>query len=115
MTDRLSLAFSALGDPTRRDMLTRLAGSDATVTSLAERYDLSLQAVSKHLKVLETAGLVTKTRDAQRRRVHLEPDVLDLMAGWIRRYQREAEARYQRLDNVLAEMRGEAAGEESAC
>ena len=114
MTDSLSLAFSALADPTRRDMLTRLAGGDATVTALAERYDLSLQAVSKHLKVLESAGLVTKSRDAQRRPVHLEPAVLDMMAGWIRRYQRQAEERYRRLDDVLADRSGTAAKEESA-
>lgn len=114
MTDPLSQAFSALADPTRRDLLMRLAEGDSTVTSLAEGYDLSLQAVSKHLKVLETAGLVSKTRDAQRRPVHLEPAVLDMMAGWIRRYQREAEARYQRLDDVLADMSGTAAKEESA-
>jgi DNA-binding transcriptional ArsR family regulator len=110
----MSLAFNALADPTRRDMLTRLASGDATVTALAQGYDLSLQAVSKHLKVLEAAGLVTKTRDAQRRPVHLEPEVLDMMAGWIRRYQREAEARYQRLDDVLADMSGAAAKEDIA-
>ena len=114
MADDLSLAFGALADPTRRDMLMRLAEGDATVTVLAERYDLTLQAVSKHVKVLETAGLVTKTAEAQRRLVHLEPDVLDLMAGWIRRYQREAEARYRRLDGVLAQMSGTAAKEEIA-
>jgi DNA-binding transcriptional ArsR family regulator len=114
MADRMSLAFNALGDPTRRDMLTRLASGDATATALAERYDLTLQAVAKHLKVLENAGLVTKTRDAQRRPVHLETDVLDMMAGWIRRYQREAEARYQRLDNVLADMSGAPAKEDIA-
>jgi len=104
MTDKLSLAFSALADPTRRDMLTHLAKGDATVTALADRYEFSIQAVSKHLKVLEAAGLVSRTKDAQRRPVHLEPEVLDLMAGWIRRYQREAEARYSRLDSVLAEL-----------
>ncbi|MDO8733214.1 MAG: metalloregulator ArsR/SmtB family transcription factor [Actinomycetota bacterium] len=104
MADKLSLAFSALADPTRRDMFTRLATGEATITALAERYDVSLQAVSKHLKVLEAAGLVSRTKDAQRRPVHIEPEVLDMMAGWIRRYQREAEARYSRLDGVLAEM-----------
>ncbi|MDO9485902.1 MAG: metalloregulator ArsR/SmtB family transcription factor [Actinomycetota bacterium] len=111
MADQLSLAFSALADPTRRDMLTRLASGEATVTALAQRYDVSIQAISKHLKVLETAGLVSRTRDAQRRPVHIEPEVLDLMAGWIRRYQREAEARYSRLDDVLAEMNQTAKGE----
>jgi DNA-binding transcriptional ArsR family regulator len=110
----MSLAFNALADPTRRDMLARLASGDATATSLAERYDLSLQAVSKHLKVLETAGLVTKTREAQRRPVHLEPEVLDMMAGWIRRYQRQAEACYQRLDDVLADMNNPDAKEDIA-
>jgi DNA-binding transcriptional ArsR family regulator len=114
MTDHMSLAFNALGDPTRRDMLAQLASGDSTATLLAERYDLSLQAVSKHLKVLENAGLVTKTREAQRRPVHLESEVLDMMAGWIRRYQREAEARYQRLDDVLADMSGAAAKEDIA-
>ena len=104
MADQLSAAFSALADPTRRDMLTRLATGEATVTALAERYDVSIQAVSKHLKVLENAGLVSRTKDAQRRPVHIEPEVLDMMAGWIRRYQREAEARYARLDQVLSEM-----------
>jgi DNA-binding transcriptional ArsR family regulator len=114
MADPLSQAFGALADPTRRDLLMRLAEGDATVTSLADRYDISLQAVSKHVKVLESAGLVSKTRDAQRRHVRLEPAILDLMAGWIRRYQREAEARYRRLDDVLADMGGTAAKEESA-
>ena len=104
MADQLSAAFSALAAPTRRDMLTRLATGEATVTALAERYDVSIQAVSKHLKVLENAGLVSRTKDAQRRPVHIEPEVLDMMAGWIRRYQREAEARYARLDQVLSEM-----------
>lgn len=104
MTDRLSAAFAAVADPTRRDMLERLAASDATVTSLAEHYDLTLQAVSKHLKVLEHAGLVSRGRDAQRRPVHFEGKVFSLMTKWIERYQREAEERYQRLDTVLAEM-----------
>ena len=111
MADELSLAFSALADPTRRDMLTRLADGEATVTALAERYDVSIQAVSKHLKVLEAAGLVTRTKDAQRRPVHIRPEVLDMMAGWIRRYQRQAEARYGRLDQVLAEINQIAEGE----
>jgi DNA-binding transcriptional ArsR family regulator len=114
VTDSLSQAFSALADPTRRDMLARLASGDATVSSLADGYDLTLQAISKHLKVLEGAGLVSKTRDAQRRTVHLEPAVLDMMAGWIRRYQREAEARYRRLDDVLADISGAAAKEDIA-
>ncbi len=111
MAEQLSLAFSALADPTRRDILTRLATGEATLTALAQRYDVSIQAISKHLKVLETAGLVSRTRDAQQRPVRIEPEVLDMMAGWIRRYQREAEARYSRLDDVLAEMNHTAKGE----
>jgi DNA-binding transcriptional ArsR family regulator len=102
--DALSRVFSALADPTRRDMVARLAGGDATVNELAEPYDVTIQAVSKHLKVLEDAGLVTRTREAQRRPVHLEAEVFDLMTKWIERYRREAEERYQRLDAVLAQM-----------
>ena len=104
MTDPLSQVFAALADPTRRDMVARLCAGDATVGELAAPYDVSLQAVSKHLKVLEGAGLVTRGRDAQRRPVHLEAEVFDLMTKWIERYRLEAEARYQRLDAVLAEM-----------
>jgi DNA-binding transcriptional ArsR family regulator len=102
--DRLSKVFAALADPTRRDMVARLAVGDATVGELAEPYDVTLQAVSKHLKVLEQAGLVTRGRDAQRRPVHLEAEVFDLMTKWIERYRRQAEERYRRLDAVLAAM-----------
>ncbi|MBA2954531.1 metalloregulator ArsR/SmtB family transcription factor [Nocardioides sp. MAH-18] len=105
MTDQLSRAFQALADPTRRDLVARLAADgDATVGELAAPYDVSLQAVSKHLKVLEEAGLVSRSRDAQRRPVHLEAEVLDLMTGWIERYRRRAEERFGRLDAVLADM-----------
>ena len=102
MTDRLSTVFAALADPTRRDIVARLATEDATVGELAAPYDVSVQAVSKHLKVLEEAGLVTRRRDAQRRPVHLETEVFDLMTKWIERYRREAEQRHRRLDTVLA-------------
>jgi DNA-binding transcriptional ArsR family regulator len=102
--DRLSKIFGALADPTRRDMVARLAVGDATVGQLGSAYDVSLQAVSKHLKVLEGAGLVSRSRDAQRRPVHLEAEVLDLMTAWIERYRQAAEERYQRLDAVLAAM-----------
>jgi DNA-binding transcriptional ArsR family regulator len=74
------------------------------VNALAAPYDVSLQAVSKHLRVLEDAGLVTRSREAQRRPAHLEAEVLDLMTAWIERYRRQAEERYQRLDAVLAEL-----------
>jgi DNA-binding transcriptional ArsR family regulator len=99
--DPLSRVFAALADPLRRDMVARLASSDATVLELAQPYDVSVQAVSKHLKVLEEAGLVSRSREAQRRPVHLEPEVFDLMTKWIERYRREAEERYRRLDDVL--------------
>ena len=104
MTDQLSRVFSALADPTRRDMVARLAVADASVNELAAPYDMSLQAVSKHLKVLEDAGLVSRTREAQRRPVHLEAEVFDLMTKWIERYQGRAEERFTRLDAVLAEL-----------
>jgi DNA-binding transcriptional ArsR family regulator len=102
--DRLSRVFAALADPTRRDIVARLAVGDATVGQLAEPYDVSVQAVSKHLKVLEDAGLVTRSRDAQRRPCHLEAQVFDLMTKWIERYRQQAEERFQRLDALLAEM-----------
>ena len=105
--DQLSRVFAALADPTRRDIVARLAGGDAAVSELAEPYDVTVQAVSKHLKVLEDAGLVTRTRDAQRRPCHLEAEVFDLMTKWIERYREEAEERFRRLDAVLAEMEAE--------
>jgi DNA-binding transcriptional ArsR family regulator len=102
--DPLSQVFSALADPTRRDMVARLAIGDATVTELAEPYDVTIQAVSKHLKVLEQAGLITRRRDAQRRPVHLEADVFELMTKWIERYRSLAEDRFRRLDDLLLDM-----------
>ena len=102
--DQLSRIFSALADPTRRDMVARLAVGDATVGELADPYDVSVQAVSKHVKVLAEAGLVSQSKDAQRRPCHLEAEVFDLMTKWIERYRREAEARFGRLDDVLAAM-----------
>ena len=104
MSDPLSRLFAAMADPTRRDIVTRLVVGDATVSELAEPYDVSLQAVSKHLKVLEEAGLVSRSREAQRRPVHLEAAVLEEMTSWIHRHQRAAEERYRRLDAVLAEL-----------
>jgi DNA-binding transcriptional ArsR family regulator len=102
--DPLSRVFAALADPTRREMVARLAVGDATVHELAEPHEVSVQAVWKHLKVLEDAGLVTRDDDAPRRPAHLEAEVFDLMTKWIERYRREAEQRYQRLDAVLAAM-----------
>lgn len=103
--DDLTRVFAALADPTRRDMVARLAVvGDATVNELAEPYDVSVQAVSKHVKVLEEAGLVSRSRDAQRRPVHLEAEVFDLMTRWIERYRHQVEERYRRLDAVLRDL-----------
>jgi DNA-binding transcriptional ArsR family regulator len=104
VADQLSRVFAALADPTRRDIVARLATHDATVNELAAPYDVTVQAISKHLRVLEDAGLVSRSKDAQRRPCHLEADVLDLMTKWIERYRREAEDRFRRLDAVLAQM-----------
>jgi DNA-binding transcriptional ArsR family regulator len=103
-SDPLSLVFAALADPTRRDIVARLAAADGTVNELAAPYKVTVQAVSKHLQVLERARLVSRSREAQRRPVHLEAKVFDLMTAWIERYRREAEERYQRLDDLLRSM-----------
>ena len=100
----LDHVFQALADPTRRDIVSRLAVGDATVGELAAPFDVSLQAVSKHITVLEQAGLVTKGKHGQRRLVHLEAEVLGLMTAWIERHQRRAEERYARLDALLAQL-----------
>src|SRR6266536_4376840 len=102
--DPLSRLFSALADPIRRDMVARLAVGDATVNELAAPYEVSLQAVSKHLRVLQDAGLVSRSKQAQRRPVHLEAEVFDLITKWIERYRQQAEERYRRLDDLLASM-----------
>ena len=106
-TDTLSQVFAALADPTRRDMVARLSEADATVSQLAEPYRMTLQAVYKHLRVLEDAGLVSRPRGPQPRPVRLEVRVLDLMDTWIERHRARVEQRYRRLDAVLAEMKGE--------
>ncbi len=103
--DQLSRVFAALADTTRRDMVARLAVGDATVGELADPYDVSVQAVSKHIKVLTDAGLVSQRRDAQRRPCHLEAEVFDLMTKWIELYRQRAQERFERLDAVLAEIR----------
>ena len=104
LDDGLSRVFAALSDPTRRDLVARLATGDATVGELAAPYAMTLQAISKHLRVLEGAGLVSRGRDAQRRPVHLEADALGGMTDWIEHHRRLAEARYSRLDEVLRAM-----------
>lgn len=102
--DPLSSAFAALADPTRRAMLARLAEGEATVNKLAEPFDLSLPAISKHLKVLERAGLVSRGRNAQFRPCRLEPAALKGVAGWIDGYRRFWEDGFDRLDAYLAEL-----------
>jgi DNA-binding transcriptional ArsR family regulator len=102
--DPLSTVFSALADPTRRDIVARLTVADATLTELAEPYGVSIQAVAKHLRVLEDAGVVRRRREGRRRPVQLEAEVFDLMTAWIERYRRQAEERYRRLDDVLASL-----------
>ena len=106
-SNALSRIFAALADPTRRDMVARLAAGDATVNQLAEPYQLTLQAIYKHLKVLEDAGVVSRPPGPQPRAVRLEAEVFDLMDKWIERYRRQAEERYRRLDAVLARMNDE--------
>ncbi|GAA0803763.1 ArsR/SmtB family transcription factor [Spirilliplanes yamanashiensis] len=103
----LDRVFAALADPTRRDMVARLSVADATVNQLAEPYRMSLQAVYKHLRVLEEAGVVSRPPGPQPRPVRLEIGALDEMDEWIERYRRRAEQRYQRLDHLLAELADE--------
>ena len=105
--DTLSQVFAALADPTRRDMVARLSAGDATVSQLAEPYQMSLQAVYKHLKVLEDAGLVSRPPGPQPRTVRLQIQALDLMDTWIERHRARVEQRYRRLDAVLAEIKGD--------
>ena len=102
----LDATFGALADPTRRAILARLAAGDASVTELAEPFDMSQPAISKHLKVLERAGLITRGREAQRRPRKLEPKPLAEATDWIERYRRIWEANFKRLDAVLQELKG---------
>ena len=104
VADTLTRVFSALADPTRRDIVVRLAEGEATVGQLAEPYRMTLQAVYKHLRVLEDAGLVSRPHGPQPRPVRLETEVLTLMETWLERYRRRAEQRYRRLDALLATM-----------
>ncbi|WP_330474562.1 ArsR/SmtB family transcription factor [Terrabacter sp. C0L_2] len=97
----LDRAFAALADPVRRAIIARLSRGAATVNELAEPFEISKQAVSKHIQVLEQAGLVSRTRDAQRRPVHLEAARLEAMTAWIDRYRLAAEQRFRALDAVL--------------
>ena len=104
MTDRLSLTLSALADPTRRGILARLALGEATVSELAEPYDMSMAAVSKHLKVLEKAGLISRGKEAQWRPCRLEAAPMAEVADWVENYRRFWEESLDRLGDYLAEL-----------
>jgi DNA-binding transcriptional ArsR family regulator len=109
--DRLDATFAALADPTRRAILARLMSGDATVMELAEPFVMSQPSISKHLKVLESAGLVSRSRDAQRRPCHLEAQPLAEANAWLERYREIWESNFRRLDALLEEL--QAAGETS--
>jgi DNA-binding transcriptional ArsR family regulator len=104
-TDHLSTTFAALADPTRRAILARLAAGDASVTELAEPFDMSMPAISKHLKVLEHAGLITRGRKAQWRPCTLQAAPLKEVADWVEIYRRRWEESFDRLDDYLHELK----------
>ena len=105
-TDRLDRTFAALADPTRRAILARLATGETTVTELAEPFEMTLPAISKHLKVLERAGLISRSRERQWRPARLEGGPLRDVAEWTERYRRFWEQSYERLDEYLDELQG---------
>jgi DNA-binding transcriptional ArsR family regulator len=100
----LDRAFSALGDPVRRALIARLSRGEATLNELAEPFPITKQAVSRHLRVLEEAGLITRGRDAQRKPCRLNPAALEALTGWIDGYRLAAEDRFRRLDAVLDDL-----------
>ena len=102
--ERLDRAFAALADPVRRALVARLSRGDATVNELAEPFSITKQAVSRHIGVLEAAGLITRSRDGQRRPCHLDPAALEALTSWIDTYRLEVERRHRRLDAVLNDM-----------
>jgi DNA-binding transcriptional ArsR family regulator len=107
VVDQLSTTFAALSDPTRRAILARLAEGEATVNQLAQPFPITLQAVSKHLKVLERAGLITRGRSAQLRPSRLQSEALKEAADWLADYRRFWEQSYERLDQYLQHLQGE--------
>ena len=106
-SERLDAVFAALADPTRRAILTRLASGEASVTELVEPFSMSQPAISKHIKVLERAGLVTRGKDAQRRPVRIEARVLAEANGWLENYRKLWEENFARLDSLLEEIRAQ--------
>ena len=105
MQDSLDATFAALAHPARRDILGRLAKGEATVNQLAEPFDMSLPAISKHIKVLEDAGLITRTRNAQFRPCRLNPAALQAVSDWTEQYRHIWEARFDAMDNTLKQMK----------
>src|SRR5688572_162463 len=103
-TDPLTNTFSALADPTRRAILARLASGEATVLELAEPFEISLPAISRHLKVLEQAGLISRGRDAQWRPCRIETGALEQLDGWVGRYRKLWQGKFDRMDAYLAEL-----------
>ena len=99
--DELDQAFTALADPVRRQIIARLSRGPAGVNELAEPHDITVQAVSRHIAVLEAAGLVTRSRDGQRRPVHLAPQRLEVLTAWIDQYRLIHERQFRRLDDLL--------------
>ena len=103
--DNLDRAFMALADPVRRQLVARLSRGPATVNELAEPFAITKQAVSRHIQVLEGAGLITRTRDGQRRPCHLDAAALEALTAWIDAYRLIAERQYRRLDTVLEQLK----------
>ena len=114
MSDRLSATFAALADPTRRAIIARLAMGETTVSELAKPFDMSGPAISKHLKVLENAGLISRGREAQWRPCRIEPKALKVVDDWLERYRQFWEERLDRLEEYLNTLQAEAAAEQKA-
>ena len=107
LSPSIDVTFAALGDPTRRAIVERLASGDATVLELAAPFDISLPAISRHLKVLEQAGIITRGRDAQRRPCRLRPEALQQVTAWAEHTKRAGEERFERVDEYLRELQAE--------
>jgi DNA-binding transcriptional ArsR family regulator len=112
MTDRLSATFAALADPTRRAIIARLAMGETTVSDLAKPFDMSGPAISKHLKVLENAGLITRGREAQWRPCRIEPKALKVVDDWLDRYRQFWEERLDRLEDYLNTLQADTASQQ---
>ena len=107
MEEQLDRAFSALGDPVRRQLIARLSRGPATVNDLAEPFPITLQAISRHVQVLEAAGLITRSRNGQQRPCHLDAAALERLTGWIDKYRLDTERNYRQLDAVLDSLKKE--------